>query len=70
VNRRKPEFDEPMQPSAQPMPDSDDRQEAQPLTGEPVHAMRLRPEPPSVTRLSRKALIALGAAAASASAAR
>ncbi|MEV5023590.1 TrbI/VirB10 family protein [Sphingobium sp. LMA1-1-1.1] len=32
------------------------------LTGEPVAPMRLRPEPPRVTRLSRKVLIGLGAA--------
>jgi type IV secretory pathway VirB10-like protein len=63
VSGREPDPDKGMEPGAQPMPDSDDRHEAQPLTGEPVHAMRLRPEPPSVTRLSRKALIALGAAA-------
>lgn len=31
-----------------------------PLTGEPAAAMRLRPEPPRVTRLSRKALVGLG----------
>ena len=30
--------------------------DAQPLIGEPAAAMRLRPEPPRVTRLSRKAL--------------
>lgn len=30
--------------------------DARPLTGEPVTSMRLRPEPPRVTRLSRKAL--------------
>ncbi|MER9365026.1 TrbI/VirB10 family protein [Mesorhizobium sp. M0518] len=33
---------------------------ARPLTGEPAAAMRLRAEPPRVTRLSRKALAALG----------
>ena len=44
---RKPEAPEP----------SDD---AQPLTGEPVAPMRLRPEPPRVTRLSRKVLAGLG----------
>jgi type IV secretion system protein TrbI len=36
--------------------------DARPLTGEPVAPMRLRPEPPRVTRLSRKVLIGLGAA--------
>ena len=41
-----------------PEPDGDDG--AVPLTGEPVAAMRLRPEPPRVTRLSRKALVGLG----------
>lgn len=34
--------------------------DARPLTGEPVSQMRLRPEPPRVTRLSRKVLAALG----------
>ncbi|MFG1245054.1 TrbI/VirB10 family protein [Xanthobacter autotrophicus] len=33
---------------------------ARPLTGEAVLAMRLRPEPPRVTRLSRKVLAGLG----------
>ncbi|WP_456304647.1 TrbI/VirB10 family protein [Acidomonas methanolica] len=41
-------------------PEADD--DARPLTGEPAAAMRLRPEPPRVTRLSRKVLIGLGAA--------
>ena len=36
--------------------------DARPLTGEPAATMRLRPEPPRVTRLSRKVLIGLGAA--------
>jgi type IV secretory pathway VirB10-like protein len=36
---------------------------ARPLTGEPAAAMRLRAEPPRVTRLSRKALAGLGLAA-------
>lgn len=39
--------------------EDDDR----PLTGEPAAAMRLRAEPPRVTRLSRKALAGLGLAA-------
>ncbi|MEH3116666.1 MAG: TrbI/VirB10 family protein [Methylorubrum populi] len=42
-------------------PDADD--DARPLTGEPVAPMRLRPEPPRVTRLSRKALAVLGSVA-------
>ena len=40
-----------------PTPDDDD---AHPLTGEPVAPMRLRAEPPRVTRLSRKVLAGLG----------
>lgn len=39
-------------------PEMDD--DARPLTGEPVSPMRLRPEPPRVTRLSRKMLVGLG----------
>ncbi|MBI1220778.1 MAG: conjugal transfer protein TraI [Rhodobacteraceae bacterium] len=35
-------------------------EEGEPLTGEPMEAMRLRPEPPRVTRLSRKVLAGLG----------
>jgi type IV secretion system protein VirB10 len=38
-------------------------EDARPLTGEPVAPMRLRPEPPRVTRLSRKMLAGLGLAA-------
>ncbi len=41
-----------------PTPEPDD--DARPLTGEPVAPMRLRAEPPRVTRLSRKVLIGLG----------
>ena len=37
--------------------------DARPLTGEPAASMRLRPEPPRVTRLSRKALAAISLAA-------
>jgi len=43
--------------SAKPEPDDDD---VRPLTGEPVAPMRLRAEPPRVTRLSRKVLAGLG----------
>ena len=39
-------------------------QDAVPLTGEPAASMRLRPEPPRVTRLSRRVLITLGAVTA------
>lgn len=44
-------------------PDAPDGDDALPLTGEPVVRMRLRPEPPRVTRLSRKVLAALGVTA-------
>lgn len=36
--------------------------DARPLTGEPVAPMRLRPEPPRVTRLSRRVIVGLTAA--------
>jgi type IV secretory pathway VirB10-like protein len=42
-------------------PEAED--DARLLTGEPVAPMRLRPEPPRVTRLSRKVLAGLGLAA-------
>ncbi|WP_234190285.1 TrbI/VirB10 family protein [Shinella sp. NM-101] len=38
--------------------------DAIPLTGEPAATMRLRPEPPRVTRLSRRVLVTLGAVTA------
>ncbi|MER9455593.1 TrbI/VirB10 family protein [Mesorhizobium sp. M0478] len=44
-------------------PEAPDEDDARPLTGEPAAAMRLRAEPPRVTRLSRKALTGLGLAA-------
>jgi type IV secretion system protein VirB10 len=47
--------------AAQPGRSSDD--DAHTLTGEPVAPMRLRAEPPRVTRLSRKVLAGLGIAA-------
>ena len=50
-----------VQPDA-PRPAETPERDARPLTGEPVAPMRLRPEPPRVTRLSRKVLIGLGAA--------
>ena len=50
-----------VQPDA-PRPAETPEDDAMPLTGEPVAPMRLRPEPPRVTRLSRKVLIGLGAA--------
>ncbi|MBS7541386.1 TraB/TrbI/VirB10 family type IV secretion system protein [Ancylobacter lacus] len=50
-----------VQPGA-PHPVEPSEDDSRPLTGEPVAPMRLRPEPPRVTRLSRKVLIGLGAA--------
>lgn len=41
-------------------PDAEDGDGALPLVGEPVARMRLRPEPPRVTRLSRKVLAGIG----------
>ncbi|MER9950369.1 TrbI/VirB10 family protein [Mesorhizobium sp. M0047] len=41
-------------------PEAPAEDDARPLTGDPAAAMRLRAEPPRVTRLSRKALAALG----------
>ncbi|BAI96824.1 conjugal transfer protein TraI [Sphingobium sp. TA15] len=41
-------------------PEASGEDDARPLTGEPVAPMRLRPEPPRVTRLSRKVLAGLG----------
>ncbi|WP_079648387.1 TrbI/VirB10 family protein [Rhizorhabdus histidinilytica] len=43
-----------------PQPETADDTDERPLTGEPVAPMRLRPEPPRVTRLSRKVLAGLG----------
>lgn len=50
---RKPDVPNPVDPTR-----TDD--DARPLTGEPAAPMRLRPEPPRVTRLSRKVLAGLG----------
>jgi type IV secretion system protein VirB10 len=47
-------------PDGAPQPDAADETDDRPLTGEPVAPMRLRPEPPRVTRLSRKVLAGLG----------
>jgi len=44
-------------------PEASAGDDARPLTGEPAATMRLRAEPPRVTRLSRKALAGLGLAA-------
>lgn len=51
---REPEVGRPVEPT---------EDNARPLTGEPVAPMRLRPEPPRITRLSRKVLAGLGLAA-------
>lgn len=57
-----PEKEEGREPVApRPVEAGDD--DARPLTGEPAAPMRLRPEPPRVTRLSRKVLAGLGLAA-------
>lgn len=47
-------------PEASVRPDPNVNDDARPLTGEPVPPMRLRAEPPRVTRLSRKALASIG----------
>ncbi|MCL8384782.1 TrbI/VirB10 family protein [Xanthobacter aminoxidans] len=47
-------------PGKEKRPDPTEDAGARPLTGEAVAAMRLRPEPPRVTRLSRKVLAGLG----------
>ncbi|MGO4562903.1 TrbI/VirB10 family protein [Phyllobacterium myrsinacearum] len=54
------EFDPEKEDGQKPDAAEDD---ARPLTGEPVSSMRLRPDPPRVTRLSRKVLAGLGLAA-------
>jgi type IV secretion system protein VirB10 len=60
VSEIDPEKEEGKQPEAPRQPEA--TEDARPLTGEPAATMRLRPEPPRVTRLSRKVLIGLGAA--------
>jgi len=47
----------------EPVPSTAAGDETRPLTGEPAATMRLRAEPPRVTRLSRKVLAGLGLAA-------
>ncbi|CAH1667989.1 TrbI/VirB10 family protein [Chelatococcus sp.] len=59
-DERNPEREESRTPDAAPQPDAADETDDRPLTGEPVAPMRLRPEPPRVTRLSRKVLAGLG----------
>lgn len=60
---RDPESEADRKPDGAPQPEAVDEHDGQPLTGEPVAPMRLRPEPPRVTRLSRKVLAGLGLAA-------
>lgn len=59
-DERDPEREESRTPDGAPQPDAADETDDRPLTGEPVAPMRLRPEPPRVTRLSRKVLAGLG----------
>ena len=54
---RDPEKEEGKRTGPEDMPEAED--DARPLNGERATAMRLRPEPPRVTRLSRKALAGL-----------
>lgn len=58
MNGIDPEKEEGRMPDPVSQSEADD--DARPLTGEPVAPMRLRPEPPRVTRLSRKVLASLG----------
>ena len=58
MNEIDPDKEEGRKSGLEPQPESDD--DARPLTGEPAAPMRLRPEPPRVTRLSRKVLAGLG----------
>ena len=59
-DKRDPEREESRTPDGALQPDAADETDDRPLTGEPVAPMRLRPEPPRVTRLSRKVLAGLG----------
>ena len=49
-----------IEPGKEKGPEPSGEDDALPLTGEPAAPMRLRPEPPRVTRLSRKVLAGLG----------
>lgn len=62
-DERDPDKEEGRKPDGIPQPEAVDENDGQPLTGEPVAPMRLRPEPPRVTRLSRRVLAGLGLAA-------
>jgi type IV secretory pathway VirB10-like protein len=60
VSSNDPEREEGKKPEAPASCRARTEDDARPLTGEPVAPMRLRPEPPRVTRLSRKVLAGLG----------
>jgi type IV secretion system protein VirB10 len=62
-DERDPEKEEGRAPGSTPQPQPADDDDTRPLTGEPAVTMRLRAEPPRVTRLSRKVLAGLGLAA-------
>ena len=59
-DERDPEKEDGRAPDGTPRPEAADENDGRPLTGEPAEPMRLRPEPPRVTRLSRKVLASLG----------
>ena len=59
-DERDPKKEEGQAPDGGAQPDAADETDDRPLTGEPLAPMRLRPEPPRVTRLSRKVLAGLG----------
>lgn len=59
-NETDPDREEVVRPASVPEPEPAAEDDARPLTGERAAAMRLRPEPPHVTRLSRKVLAGLG----------
>jgi type IV secretion system protein TrbI len=58
--RQEPRREENAVPQGAAPAEADDGDGALPLVGEPVARMRLRPEPPRVTRLSRKVLAGVG----------
>ena len=62
-DERDPEMEEGRALGSTPEPQPADVDDTRPLTGEPAATMRLRAEPPRVTRLSRKVLAGLGLAA-------
>ncbi|MER9428802.1 TrbI/VirB10 family protein [Mesorhizobium sp. M0408] len=62
-NKFDPGKEEGRRPASDARPEAPVEDDAWPLTGEPAAGMRLRAEPPRVTRLSRKALAGLGLAA-------